>query len=180
MVSITILEIVYSNAAGALIQERADVPSYELCPVLGGVLLSAALEACHTTATTRKVYASFYDIMPVLQGIVHSTKWGLTGTGGVVKMPGQGDAGTPSDASQSVDWAGSFERYYVADAILFKMAMQRRYAIVRLYPDRDATTEYFEGAVIMTSWGMTSDQGAAMMEPVAFQGDGTLEAVGLL
>lgn len=173
-------QITYINAAGTLIQERADVPSYEVCPVLGGILLGAALEKCHTGGIARRVYASYYDVAPVLAGIAHSTKWALTGTGGVVSMPGQGDTGTPSDASQSVGWAGSFERYYVGDAAMFKLAMQRRYGIVRLFPDRDVTTEYYEGAVIITGWGMGADQTAAMLEPITFTGDGTLEAVGLL
>lgn len=176
---VTAGEIAYLNGAGVLLQERADIPSYEIVPVQGGVLLSEAMQLCHTGGVSRKVYASYYDVAPVLSAVAHSTKWSVSGSNATVEMPAQGDVGSPTDVSGSPKWSGSFERYYVQDATMFKLAMNRRYGIVRLYPDRDENTAYYEGAVIISSWGMNSDQGSAMLEQISFAGDGILEPVGL-
>ncbi len=57
--------------------------------------------------------------------------------------------------------------------------MERRTAIVRLYPDSESSSVYYEGAIIISSWGVSVGVGAAVKENISFNGDGNLELRGI-
>jgi hypothetical protein len=175
-------EIVYSlPVAGTLLQERSDVPGYQILPMEGGVLVNdaAGLLGCHTAGVTRTFYATYYDQYSVLIKVGDTEGWTLSGSTDTIEMEAQGDLAAQSDISGAVKWSGTLSRFYISDDIIFKMAMNRRTAILRLYPNADETTKYFEGAAVISDWGFDNSVGNACKENVSFTGDGNLELRGM-
>jgi hypothetical protein len=170
---VTASEVVYTLSTGKVLQERSDIPSYEILPMEGGVILSESLNACHTGAIPRLIYASFTSQKSSLQPIAHTTKWGLNVSSNTIDLPAQGDVGAQSDLSGPPSWSVTFARYSV-DSKLFKLAMNKRTGFVRLYHDRN-DPKYYEGAVLLTGFTDNSDQASAMASDLTCKGDGTLE-----
>jgi hypothetical protein len=169
-------DIVYKlPTAGTLLQERSDFPTYTVLPMEGGVLLTEALLACRTGPVARTVYATFYDQYPMIARIGDIEGWALSSTSDTTKMEAQGDFSPEVEISSSLSWSGSLSRFYVADTNIFATANQRRTAIVRLYPDSNDTTKYYEGSIIVKSWGTDVSMGNAVKENITFDGDGNLE-----
>lgn len=172
-------DITYSLASGTLIQERSDIPGFAILPMEGGVLLNEALLGCHTAGAARTVYASFYNQYPLVTKIGDVDTWSLSGSSNTVSMEAMGDYAAETDFSGPVTWSGSFSRFYVGDARAWDTAMERRTAIVRLYPDSESSSVYYEGAIIISSWGVSVGVGAAVKENISFNGDGNLELRGI-
>jgi hypothetical protein len=158
---------------GVLVQERADMPTFEIIPLDGGVLLTAIPLACHVGAVGRKVYATFYSQKTCLDTAAHTTKWSTSTSNPVTTMPAQGDTGVEADSSGAGTTTGSFELYATSE-LLNKLVVNKKRGYVRLYRDRNET-QYREAAVIFTSIGDSCDQGAAMLETVAFTVDKNIE-----
>ncbi|MBF0546226.1 MAG: hypothetical protein HQM08_17415 [Candidatus Riflebacteria bacterium] len=166
-------------STGTLIQERSDMPGYFEYPMEGGVLLNEALLVCHTGSVARKVYASYYDFYSLLTPLGDTTKWSLDVSSDTTSMQAQGDSGAQSDLSGPPKWSGGFSRFHVRDVVLYNLGVNRRTGIVRLFPDRNDTTVYYEGAVIVKGFKMDCDMSNPMMEEITFEGDGNLELRGL-
>lgn len=172
-------EIEYTlYGTSTLVQERSDIPGYEIMASEGGVLLEAALIGAHTAGATRGVYASYYDLQAVMMQVGDTSKWSLASTVGTTEMLAQGDINPQVDLSGAPTWSGSLERFYVKDSLLFKLAMETKRGIIKLFPNRNETTKYFIGAVVFDTWSHSCDQGAAQTQPLSFKGDGPLKAVG--
>jgi hypothetical protein len=173
-------EIVYSlPVAGTLLQERSDLPGFHQFPLLGGVLLNEALLGCHAAAATRKAYATYYDQWPFLAKIGDMDGIALSGSGDTVAMEAMEDIAAEVDISGAVKASGTASRFYLGDLNMFRLAMQRRTGIMKVYPNIDDTSKYYELAVIMKSWGTDLSPTAAVKENVAFDVDGTIEPVGM-
>jgi hypothetical protein len=172
-------DIVYSfPTAGTLLQERSDIPTFSILPMEGGVLLNAALLGCHTAGAARTLYASYYDQYPLMAKLGDIDGWTLGGSSDTTSMEACEDYAAQTDLSGAAKWNGTLSRFYISDETVFAMAMQKRTAILRLYPDGDITTKYYEGAVIIKSWGISVSVGSAVKESVSFDGDGNLELRG--
>jgi hypothetical protein len=104
--------------------------------------------------------------------------WTLGGSSDTTSMEACEDYAAQTDLSGAAKWNGTLSRFYISDETVFAMAMQKRTAILRLYPDGDITTKYYEGAVIIKSWGISVSVGSAVKESVSFDGDGNLELRG--
>ena len=174
---VTSAEIFYTLVDGAtLAQERSDIPTFSILPMEGGVLLTEALLACKTAGARRTVYADYYDQYPLLAKVGDIEGWTLTGTSDTVELEALGDFAPEKDLSGAVSWSGTFTRFYVADERVWVNAMQRRTAgIIRLKPDSNNSTVYYEGAVIFSDWGTGAALGDGTKENVSFEGDGNLE-----
>jgi hypothetical protein len=172
-------DITYSLSDGTLIQERSDIPGFAVLPMEGGVLMNEALLGCHTAGAARTLYASYYDQYPLIAKLGDVDAFSLSGTNDTIELEAMGDYSPETDLSGSVKWSGSFSRFYVGDNAMFGMALQRRTAIVRLYPDSGDSTKYYEGAVIISDWGTDVSLGAGVKENVSFTGDGNLELRGV-
>jgi hypothetical protein len=172
-------EIEYTlYGTNTLVQERSDIPGYEILPAEGGVLVQEALIGAHTAGATRGVYATYYDLQAVLLQVADTTKWSLSSTVGTVSMLAQGDLNPQTDLAGSPTWSGSLERFYVKDSLLFKLAMEQKRGIIKLFPNRNEPTKYYLGSVVFATWGHTCDNAAAQTQPLSFTGDGPLKAVG--
>jgi hypothetical protein len=171
--------ITYTLSTGTLIQERSDIPGYTILPVEGGILLNEALLGCHTAGATRTAYASFYDQYPLLSKVGDIEGWTLSGTSDTIEMEAAEDISAQVDLSGSIKWSGTFNRFYVQDDRVWKNAMERRTAILRLWPDANDTAIYYEGAVIIKDWGIDATVGNAIKENISFDGDGNLELRGM-
>jgi len=174
---VTQADILYRLSDGTALQERSDAPKFDVLHILGGVLLQDELLACHDNgagvAVPRKVYATYWDMDLIELG--HTTKWSLAASNPTTKMPAQNDLVAPATPSGPPEWSGDFERYAV-DPALFKLTFNIRFAIVKLYQDRNVE-EYFMGAVIVKDWGQSCDQAGAIMDTLSFEGTGVLEWV---
>lgn len=172
-------ELLYSlPTAGTFVQERSDVPTFTVLPMEGGVLLTTALLGCHTGGAARTLYATFYDQYPIMAKIGDVDGWTLAGTNDTIMMEAQNDFSPETELSSSVKWSGTMSRFYVGDENIFATAMHRKTAIVRLYPTGDSTTKYYEGAIVIKSWGVDVSVGNAVKENISFDGDGNLELRG--
>lgn len=172
--AITASQIVYVDGNGVLLQERSDIPTYDVLPMEGGILLTEALLANHTGGTTRKIYATFYDQYNLMQPLSHTTGWTLSESLNSVDFPAQNDVGTPSDISGAPIFTGTLGRYAV-DSVLFKAACQRKTGFLKLYRNINNPTEYYECACIFTSFSESNNNDAAATSEVGFKVDGILE-----
>jgi len=174
---VTQADILYRLTDGTALQERSDAPKFDVLHVLGGVLLQEELLSCHDNgagvAIPRKIFATYWDMDLIELG--HTTKWSLSGSNPTTKMPAQNDLVAPTTTSGPPEWSGDFERYSV-DPSLFRLTFNIRFAIVKLYQDRNVN-EYFMGAIIVKDWGQSCDQAGAMMDTLSFEGAGPLEWV---
>jgi hypothetical protein len=160
--------------AGTLIQERSDIPSYRVLPMEGGILLDEALIKNHTGALERTAYASFMSQKNCLADVGHSTDWSLDTSRPIGKMPAQGDVGSPAGFTDLMEWSGSLARFAVGSAAS-KLAVFGGAGYVRLYPDRNLSLEFWEGAVLFSGYGTGAALGADVKETLSFTGNGTLE-----
>lgn len=170
--------ITYTLSTGALIQERSDYPGFTVLPMEGGILLNEALPACHTGPVPRNVYASYYDQRPLMIPIGDTEEWTLAMSNTVTEQKAQNDlaaqsrVGTPS-------YSGSLKRFYVKDLALFANACQRKSGFLRLFPNKDNTSQYYELAAVFSSFNLGCGVGANMEETVNFTVDGLPEARGI-
>lgn len=169
----------YSTSAGVLLQERSDVPGFTILPLEGGVLLNEALLICHAGTLARKLYADFYDQYPLVTKMGDLENININGSSDTVVMQAMGDYAPQSDFSGPPKSSGTASRFYVSDTRLFALAMQRRAGIIRIVPDNEAPTVFFEAAIKVKSWGIGIGVGSAIKENFAFDIDGNLELRGL-
>lgn len=171
------IEYVYYGTS-RLVQERCDLPGYDILPAEGGVLLQEALPKIHTGGLARVVYASFYDQSAVLMQAGDTSKWDISTDIGTVEMIAQNDLFGQKDTVGAPKWSGSISRFYVKDDLLFKLALEQKRAIVKLYPNKNESTKYYMGAVIIKSWKHSCAENAAQVNDISFEGDGNLIKVG--
>lgn len=171
-------EIVYKLTDGTLLQERSEVPTFTQLPVEGGVLLTTTLLKCHELSATRTLYASFYDQEPLVAKLGDTEGWTLGGSSDTIQLEAQGDFSPESDFSGPVKGSGTFSRFFVADDLVWKTAMQRRTAIMRLVPNSAVPSQYYEFAATIKDWGTDNKVGSGMIENISFDIDGNVELRG--
>ncbi len=168
-------EIVYYDGLGNLLQERSDMPAYDEFPMEGGILLRSALLKCHTGGVARNVYASFYSQAGALEDYAFSTDWSMALSRATSEAPAQGDISTQLATPGKVKGTGSFNRYRVAgDAKLFDLFM-KGFGYMKLYPDRNNTSEYYEFQCQFTNLSEQNSQGATSKNGIQFAIDGQIE-----
>lgn len=172
-------DIVYKLTAGTLLQERTEIPTFTVFPVEGGVLPNANLLACHESSATRTFYASFYDQEALIAKLGDTEGWTLGGTSDTIELEAQGDFAAESDFSGPIKGEGSFDRFFVADDLVWKTAMQRRTAIIRLVPNSAVPSQYYEFAAVIKDWGTENKVGTGMVEKISFTIDGNVEFRGV-
>jgi len=171
-------DIFYSDSTGVLLQERSDIPGYELFPVEGGILTGAALGAFHTGPVGRKVYASFYDLAPVIAEVAHTDNVTLNTTSATTSAEAFNDISPQTDLSGSLAWSGSLGRFYVGDSVLFSAACDRRTGVIKYFPNYETDSgKYYIGCVIYSGFDHVGPL-EWVKNTVNFQGDGNLKAVG--
>jgi len=168
-------DIFVTNLAGALIQERSDIPSGQIYALDGGVLFTDALVECHVGNVPRDVYATFYSQSNVLAPLGHTTKVSTAMTRATVELPAMCDDAVEADFSGPPKWSGTFERYAV-DPQMHRLAYETGYGYIRLKRNKN-DTDYREGAVLITGLSEPIDQGSANLETVTFSGSGPLNYV---
>lgn len=175
---ITYADITYQFSTGALIQERSDFPNFTTLYMEGGILLNEALIAAHTGPVPRGVYASFFDQRALMMPLGDTEEWTLAMANTATEAKAQNDKaaqnriGTPS-------YTGTMKRFFVRDTVLFANAAQRKSGFVRLYPNKNNTSQYYEAAVNFTGWNLGCAVDANMEETVNFSVDGLLEPRGM-
>lgn len=173
-------DIVVALSTGALLQERADMPHGTKCSLAGGVLFKSALLKCHAGDLARKVFATFYDQYPYLTQIGDIDGWTLNGTRDTTKLEACEDIAPELDFASAAAFNGTLARFYMGDATMFKMAMQRGSAILKLFPDYDEPANYFEASAMFKSWSIGVAMGSGIKENESFECDGPVEAVGIV
>jgi len=173
-------EIFYKMVDGTtFLQERSDLPGFAVLPVEGGILLNEATLKCHTGTVGRVAYATFTDQFPFLAKVGDIEGLTLAGSSETTEMEAMEDLAPEKDIAGSPSSNGTISRFYVQDARMFGLAMQRRIAgIARIYPDYNDTTKYYEMAIIVTDWGTSLGINDAIKEDVSFEVDGLLEQRG--
>jgi hypothetical protein len=169
-------EIHYTDVAGdTAMQERSDTPGFYILNTEGGVLMNATLLGCHTAGATRTAYASYYDQYPLLTKIGDIDAFTLNTSSDVIEMEAFGDFSPETDFAGAIKWSGTMSQFYLADRTLWANVNERRTAILRLWPDSNNTTIYYEGSVIFSDWSIDVSLNNAVKTPVSFTGDGPLE-----
>ncbi len=172
---VTAEEITYVNGAGVLLQERSDIPGGKENLLEGGVLFDEALQACHTGAIPRVVYATFYSQKTVLADVADLINWKQSITRGLVSMPGKGDNPATSEISSTEAVTGS-AAVYMCGRKMFDL-FRKGAGYVQLFQDTRDTASYYEGAAIWSSFDENNDE-AAIVNNINFSISGFIERRG--
>jgi len=175
----TAAEISYYMFDGTtFLQERSDTPGFSIINMEGGILLNSTLLGCHTAGATRTAYATYYDQYPILTKFGDVDGFTLATNSDVIEMEAFGDFSPESDFAGAIKWSGTLSQFYVADKNLWSNVNERRTAIIRLWPNSNSSSIYYEGSVIFSDWSIDVSLNNPVKTPVSFTGDGPLELRG--
>jgi hypothetical protein len=168
-------EITYVDGNNVLLQERSDIPGGKENLLEGGVMFDQALLACHTGGTTRAVYATFYSQESVLADVADLINWKLSSSSGVTTMPGKGDNPAYAEVSSTETTTGSVSKYMVGRG-MFDL-FRKRVGYLKLFQDDRDSAEYYEAAVVWSSFDENNDE-SAIVNNLNFTVNGFLERRG--
>jgi len=168
-------EIFYQTSAGAFLQERGDMPGFDVLPVEGGILLREALLAMHDGPLPRTVYASFYDQYQVLAVLGHTDGCKFNVTGETAMAEAQGDVAPSSAPIGAPKSTGSFGRWKV-DNRLLAFAQQIRSGFLKVYEDTE-DGGYQLMAVNVTSFGRDIPNKNYIRDDLSFEVNGHIKDV---
>jgi len=176
---VTQAEITQQLSNGTPLVERYDIPSYDTIPLEGGVLFQKALLACHTSNTTAQVFASYYDLYSQVTKLGDVDGWDLTKDQSTVELEAMNDLSPLVDFSGAGKFSGKFSRFYVQDDTAWKLGVTVGVAYIRLYPDSDDSTRYWEGVALIPGWSTAASITAGIKENLSFIGYGAFELRGI-